>query len=350
MISMDKIRVIELFAGIGSQTEALNKAGIPHDIVAISEVNSVVSRAYEVLHGEVNNLGDIRKIKVLPECDLLTYSFPCTDLSNQGIGRGMAQDTETESSLVWEVKRIILSYAENGLDMPEILLMENVKGIINRHHIKDFKVWIDTLSELGYQSSYMMIRGRDYGFPQERERVYMVSSRTKGVFKFPDFVDEVTPLTEYLDGDEYVSENDLVSEDIIQTMKYNKDIESVMTKEGIRRVGKCEGKFHSDTLLYDTSGVCPTILSRGTPLMFIFNYLDVVQNGAVPKIRRLTSRESFKLMGFSGDDYDRLAEEFSHAQIKRMAGNSIIVDVLSTIFKGIYIDESFHSQMSLDEY
>lgn len=347
---MSKLRVIELFAGIGSQTEALKRAGIEHEVVAISEFNPSPSRAYELLHGEVNNMGDVRKIEVLPECDLLTYSFPCTDLSNQGKGKGMEEGADTESSLIWEVERLLRAYTENNLPLPEILLMENVKGIINRHHIKEFKVWIDALSEIGYTSSYQMIRGRDYGFPQERERIYMVSSLTKGVFKFPPYTESYGCMADYLDDEVDVDESLYISEEWIRTIDFDRYTESVRDKDGICRVGKGAGKFHTDTLVYDPSGISPTILAGGSKPMIVMNYTEVMDDNAIPIVRRLTDRECWKLMGFKEEGFDTLSDEFTSRRIKYMAGNSIIVDVLVTIFKGIYVDESFYQRASLMDY
>lgn len=81
-----RMRVIELFAGIGSQTQALKNIGVEHEVVGIAEIDKYAVKSYEAIHGEVNNLGDICKIEKLPECDLLTYSFPCQDLSVAGKG------------------------------------------------------------------------------------------------------------------------------------------------------------------------------------------------------------------------------------------------------------------------
>ena len=97
------IRVVELFAGIGAQHQALENLGIPHEIVAISEIDKHAIAGYNAIHGEAPNLGDIRKIEHLPECDLITYSFPCQDLSVAGNKKGMAEGSDTRSSLLWEV-------------------------------------------------------------------------------------------------------------------------------------------------------------------------------------------------------------------------------------------------------
>lgn len=258
--------------------------------------------------------------------------------------------TDTESSLIWEVERLLNAYRDNNIPMPEILLMENVKGIINRHHIKEFNVWIDTLSEFGYTSSYKMIRGRDYGFPQERERVFMVSSLTQGAYKFPPITDTCGTLAEYLDDESIVMDEHYISPEYIETIVFDKDIDTVMNKEGIRRVGKGTGKYHTDTLVYDPSGISPTILSKGSKPMIVLNYINVVTKDAQPIVRRLTHRECWKLMGFPEESFDILSETYSRRQLKLMAGNSIIVRVLEVIFKGIYIDKSFQPQATLNDY
>ena len=101
------LKVIELFAGVGSQTESLKEIGIEHEVIAISENDKYASRAYELLHGNVNNLGDIKSIDELPKADLWTYSFPCTDISLAGAQKGFDKGSNTQSSLIWEVERLL---------------------------------------------------------------------------------------------------------------------------------------------------------------------------------------------------------------------------------------------------
>ena len=124
------IKVIELFAGIGSQREALKRANIKHEIVAISENDKYASKAYELLHGPTNNLGDIKNINGLPKADLWTYSFPCTDISLAGKMKGFDKGSNTNSSLLWEVQRL-LEVAKANNELPKYLLMENVKNIVS---------------------------------------------------------------------------------------------------------------------------------------------------------------------------------------------------------------------------
>lgn len=100
------IRMVELFAGIGAQATAMEELGLEHESI-VCEIDEYAYRSYCVIHGETPNLGDITKVEHLPDCDLLTYSFPCQDLSIAGKGRGMAEGTGTRSSLLWEVGRLL---------------------------------------------------------------------------------------------------------------------------------------------------------------------------------------------------------------------------------------------------
>lgn len=108
------LKIIELFAGIGSQTQALKNIGVPHEVVAISEFDNFADTSYRALHGQVDNMGDITKIKKLPQADLWTYSFPCQDISNAGKQQGLAKGSGTRSGLLWEVERLLKVSQEYG--------------------------------------------------------------------------------------------------------------------------------------------------------------------------------------------------------------------------------------------
>lgn len=178
------LRVVELFAGVGAQHQALKNLGILHEVVAISEIDKYAIAAYTAIHGPVNNLGDIRKIEHLPPCDLVTYSFPCQDLSIAGLKRGMAENSGTRSGLLWDVGRLLKDLRERE-SQPEYLLMENVDAILNDKNRAQFMKWIIYLNELGYNSSYQVINALDHGIPQNRKRCFMVSTLIKGCFRFP---------------------------------------------------------------------------------------------------------------------------------------------------------------------
>ena len=167
---MGKLRVFEAFSGYGSQSMALRNLGVDYEVVAISEIDKYAIQAYQAVHGDVLNLGDISKINVedIPDHDLFTYSFPCQDISSAGNQASLAEGSGTRSSLLWECKKII------GGKRPKYLLMENVKNLVGKKHKPHFDKWLEWLSEQGYTNYWKVINAKDY-VPQNRERVFVVS-------------------------------------------------------------------------------------------------------------------------------------------------------------------------------
>lgn len=178
------LKVIELFAGLGTQHQALENIGVEHEVVAISEIDKYCLKSYEALHGKPNNLGNICEIKKLPKADLWTYSFPCQDCSIAGKLAGLKEGTR--SGLLWEVERL-LNVANNDGSLPKYLLLENVKNLVSKRFINDFNKWLDFLSSLGYTNYWKVLNAKDYGIPQNRERVFCVSILGEHTpFSFPE--------------------------------------------------------------------------------------------------------------------------------------------------------------------
>lgn len=165
---MSKIRVIEIFAGIGAQRMALTLAGIPHEVVAIAEINKHALASYEAIYGDCPNLGDITQVQALPPCDLITYSFPCQDLSLAGKRAGMGEGTR--SGLVWEVVRLLESAGER--ERPEWLLMENVRQVLTA---PEWPSLVGRLEAMGYRNRWAKLDSSDFGSAQKRVRAFMVS-------------------------------------------------------------------------------------------------------------------------------------------------------------------------------
>lgn len=166
----DKLRIFEAFAGYGSQSIALRNIGVDYEVVAISEIDKFAIQGYEAIHGKVNNLGDISKINVedIPTHDLFTYSFPCQDISVAGKREGIVKG-ETRSGLLYECERII-EYCR-----PKYLLLENVKNLVSKKFKPQFDEWLEYLESLGYTNYWKVLNAKDYGVPQNRERVFVVS-------------------------------------------------------------------------------------------------------------------------------------------------------------------------------
>ena len=168
------LKAIELFAGIGAFRQALKNQNIDHEIIAFSEIDKYAIEAYRAIHNdyETPNLGDIKDITHLPSCDLLTYGFPCQDISIAGYGQGIKEGTR--SGLLLEVERLIDVASQRG-NLPKYLILENVKALVQKKHRKDFDIWLEKLESLGYSNYWQVLNAKDYGIPQNRERVFAVS-------------------------------------------------------------------------------------------------------------------------------------------------------------------------------
>lgn len=174
---MKKIRVIELFAGYGSQHLALKrlKRDYPefeYEVVAFCEIDDNAIKAYHALHGDhIPNLGDITQVNPsdVPDCDLMTWSFPCQSISSAGLQHGLAEGSGTRSSLCWNAMRIFEA------KRPKYLLMENVSALVSDKFIGDFNLLQSSLQKIGYTNFTQLMNAKDYGVPQNRLRVFMVS-------------------------------------------------------------------------------------------------------------------------------------------------------------------------------
>lgn len=362
----DKIRVFEAFAGYGSQSIALRNLNIPHEVVAISEIDKYAIKAYESIHSSVNNLGDISKIKVedIPQHDLFTYSFPCQDISVAGKQEGIVKG-QTRSGLLYECERIIEAIK------PKYLLLENVKNLISKKHKDDFDKWLEYLETLGYTNYWDILNAKDFGIPQSRERVFVVSILGEHKpFKFPDpiLLDKCVKdiLEESVDEKYYLSEEmqgrfklTNQSDNIIGTVKpdfrkigqrdnvYNVNgvigtliaTDYKQPKQILDRVERLGGVFdteksrHQAGSVYNKNGISPTLdtMQGGWRQPCIFaegNY----------RIRKLTPKECFRLMGMNEEDIEKIQSiGISNTQQYKMAGNSIVVNVLEGIFKELFI-------------
>src|SRR5699024_1497102 len=210
---------------------------------------------------KVRNLGDISKINVddVPEHDLFTYSFPCQDISLAGELGGLKKGSGTRSGLLWESERIIKA------KKPKYLLMENVKNLISEKFMPGFAEWILVLEELGYSNYYEVLNAKDFGVPQNRERVFMVSILGEHEpYVFPKPIKLEKRLKDVLEDevDERYYLDDERAQQLIATMTDEKDMNGVIEPE-IKQVGnttpnpKRENPQTGRT--YDAHGLAPTL-------------------------------------------------------------------------------------------
>lgn len=201
------IRLIELFAGYGSQAMALKRIGAKFEHYRVVEFNKYAIASYNAVHGTDFPTMDITKVHAedLNICDtnaftyLLTYSFPCTDLSVAGKQMGMSKGSGTRSGLLWEVERILTEIRDSNGELPQILFMENVPQVHSQDNMPDFRKWIDFLESLGYTNYYQDLNAKNYGVAQNRERCFMFSFLGEYNYHFPQPIPLKKKLKDYLE-------------------------------------------------------------------------------------------------------------------------------------------------------
>lgn len=241
-----KLRVFEAFAGYGSQSIALDLLSqsfpdFQFETVGISEIDKYAIRAYHTLHGEaIPNHGDITKIdwSQTADFDLLTYSFPCQDISSVGKQRGFSEGSGTRSSCLWACANAIEK------KHPRFLLMENVKALTQKKFSADFRRWRKWLIKQGYTNYYAVLNAKDYGVPQNRERVFMVSFRREHTpFTFPKPFELVRRLKHILE--DVVDEKYWLKQEQIQALiKHNERKQSEGC--GFISSAKCSARRHEN--------------------------------------------------------------------------------------------------------
>lgn len=165
------LRVLELFAGIGACSKALTNLGIEHEIVDAVEIDKYAIKSFNAIHGTNFEPQDITEWDKDIECDLIMHGSPCQDFSVAGKGAGGDKDSGTRSSLMYETLRIVEKLK------PKYVIWENVKNLLSKKHRHNFDAYLEAMERLGYHSQYQVLNAKDYGVPQNRERVFTVSIR-----------------------------------------------------------------------------------------------------------------------------------------------------------------------------
>lgn len=244
-MSQSKVSIIELFAGVGAQVAALKRLGVDYKVVGISEIDKYAIQSYNAINGPTFNYGDITKIPLLDYADLWTYSFPCQDLSVAGKQAGISEGTR--SGLLLHVERLLETAVLLG-NQPKYLLLENVKALVSKKFKPDFDRWLQKLESLGYNNYWQVLNAKDYGVPQNRERVFVVSIRkdvdTKG-YKFPEKIPLTRKLKDVLEP--VVDEKYYLSQDKVDklVMNMDKEVSNTIRCGG----GSLDGKHTWDIVL-----------------------------------------------------------------------------------------------------
>ncbi len=310
---MGKLRVFEAFSGIGSQRMALRNLGIDHEVVGISEIDKWALLSYEAIHGDCPNFGDVSKIEPrdLPDMDLFTYSFPCQDLSVAGKTAGLGEGTR--SGLLYECEKIIEA------KRPKYLLLENVKNLVGKQFKGDFDKWLEYLESLGYTNYWKVMNAKDYGIPQNRERVFVVSilNGENDLFSFeqPYHIDQ--PFRSIQDFN--FSEKLIVNKPytIVNKGKIIAEFNDINFEQS-KRIHSLDNYFQ-----------CLNARDRGTDHVLLDDGI----------VRRITLLERWRLMGFSDEDFYKAKQVSRDTELAKQAGNSIVVPVLESIFRSLFKEE-----------
>ena len=217
------LKVFTAFSGYDSQCMALDRLGIGYELVGWSEIDKYAIQAHNAVYPQYGerNYGDISKIDWanVPDFDLFTYSFPCQDISSTGKQGGLEEGSGTRSSLLWECRKAIEA------KKPKYLLMENVKALTQKKFLPYLQKWMACLEGMGYSNHAKVLNAKDYGVPQNRERVFMVSVLGGGGYGFLKPFELKSRLSDVLEED--VDEKYYLSKKVIDTFiernKINED-------------------------------------------------------------------------------------------------------------------------------
>lgn len=405
------LRVVESFSGIGSQVKALKNIGVEHEILATMDwdINAII--AYDIIHNgppvldeykemtkdelvdilknytlssdgkspmtfgglkrmskielehllagikRSNNLTSITAIKGddLPEeIDLFTYSFPCQDLSIAGAwhgnNSGINRNANNRSGMLWEVERILFERKKLNLKLPRFLLMENVSNILSATHRTNFEEWQNILTDMGYHNVVYNLNAQDFGIPQKRQRVFMLSVKCNNT-------DEIELVKDYfvnhdLESDFYRQRLTIQQKNISEILKLNYNDERYKIEANNSQPNDTPSRrkiYDENDMIFDHNNNYISVISTITtkqdrnPNSGVIDY----DSGRVGKsiFRYLTPRECFMLMGFDEEDFQKIVDSnfliarnkrfFTYNKLYKLAGNSIVVNVLEHIFKQV---------------
>ena len=376
---MEKLKVLELFAGIGACSKALERLNIPHEIVDAVEIDKYAIQSFNAIHGTNFESQDIMTWDKNIDVDLIMHGSPCQDFSLAGKQAGGDEGSGTRSSLMYETIRIVEKLK------PKYVLWENVKNLLSKKHRHNFDAYLETLEQLGYKNYYQVLNAKDYGIPQSRERVFTISIRkdVNKVFTFPQKQELKLKLKDMLEDE--VDEKYYLSDKMVNYILDNNDTQKGTKWEGradndtlnsniahtlsVRGAGGCQRAGVSNFIIdnyeqeikvkdikmqtnkticlnskggrngvealqpslkdrvYDSNGIATCC---ATSNFFMPNYTDGL------RIRKLTPREVWRLMGFDDEDFEKASQVNSNTQLYKQAGNSIVVNVLEAIFKELF--------------
>ena len=310
-----KIKVFEAFAGYGGASFGLKKSKIEHEVIGFSEFDKFAAAIFELNHPGINNFGDISQInpEMIPDFDLFTGGFPCQPFSSAGLGKG---ELDIRGTLFYDVIRICKAKE------PQHILLENVKGLTTKRHKETFEKILSELNLIGYDVHWKVLNSKDYGIPQNRERLWIYGFKgslkkdftleppkqnLKGRFK--DFLDKKP------EDDLYLNEEQIAR--LIEIHKVDFNVKESLCLD-----------VYNKKVRHD--GISITITEPH------HNSLRVIEKPKKGKfiVRKLSKKEHFRLMGFEDGQFN--FGEFSYQQICKRAGNGWDINVVSILINHIF--------------
>lgn len=325
-----KLKVLELFGGIGACTATLKRLGIDFEVADYVEIDKYAVASYNAINKTNFEPQDITKWDKDIEVDLIMSGSPCQDFSLAGLGKGGDKGSGTRSSLMYENIRIIEKLK------PKYVILENVKNLLSKKHIHNFNAYLEAMEELGYYSYYQVLNAKDYGIPQNRERVFTVSIRKdiNKLFTFPPKQELKLKLKDLLEDE--VDEKYFISDAVLNNITsknqagYLNGGSATLVNNQPRVIGGIgEKKSNNNTQYYLQNRIYEDNIAVSVTTSFNPYYETNL------RIRKLTPKECWRLMGFNDEDFEKAAKVNSNAQLYKQAGNSIVVNVLMAIFNNL---------------
>lgn len=368
------MKVLELFGGIGACTQALKRLHIPLEIADYVEIDKYAVKSYNAINDTNFEPQDITKWDKDIEVDLIMHGSPCQDFSLSGKQAGGDPGSGTRSSLMYETIRIVEKLK------PKYVIWENVRNVLSQKHRHNFEAYLEKMASLGYENFYQLLNAKDYEIPQHRERIFTVSVLNGGDFEFPrkkelkkllkdvleERVDEkyylsekmiktisatgtktfknndsrinldvARPLTSTMHKMHRAGADNYISEDLPENYDLQKLYVKTATKKGYDEA--VEGD--SVNLQFPESKTRRGRVGHGVAQTLQCNDSMGVVTPPPLRIRKLTPKECWRLMGFSDECFEKAQKVNSNTQLYKQAGNSIVVDVLVHIFRNLLLKQ-----------
>jgi DNA (cytosine-5)-methyltransferase 1 len=428
------MKVLELFAGLGACSKALERLGIEHEIVDAVEIDKYAIASFNAIHGTNFETQDITEWDKDVEVDLIMHGSPCQDFSVAGKQAGGDIGSGTRSSLMYETIRIV------GKLRPKYVIWENVKNLLSEKHRHNFDAYLETMKALGYTNYYQVLNAKDYGIPQNRERVFTISilgehkpfvfhEKQELKIRLKDILDDVVEEKFYLKdyqiknivNSNFAQKNKLIQEkDVCDTLlardykdpkcvqvgtldikgmdcikrvysgeglsptltnmqggnrqpkvitaaamrgRYNEDKVEQHIEVSDREYANAITTVQKDSLVVVDNNIKPSVaknykreaeqISKSDKEIYQCECESGWQDNKVGikvsptirhssnhtcvyndyRIRKLTPKECWRLMGFDDEDFEKASKVCSNSQLYKQAGNSIVVNVLVEIFR-----------------